>query len=65
MKSLDSFVTPFPKDVIEWWLDCFRDVVTVVGSRLTEDGWELVLEGDWRAIGELMQVLGEGNDATS
>lgn len=58
--SLESVVTPMPKSVINWYLSTIAPDVVVVGSRITEDGWELVLEGKPVQMTELIYALAEG-----
>ena len=57
---LESIITPFPKSMIEWVLDTLGPQVQVVASRLTEDGIELVLEGEVKQVSEVIYVLGQG-----
>jgi len=61
MKSLESFEVYLPKHEIEADLDAFGPNVSVVGSRMTEDGYELVLEGDAEEINALIGVWTEAN----
>lgn len=46
-----------PKEEIEFILSGYPDL-DVVGSRMTEDGWELLLEGDSIPLSELIYELG-------
>lgn len=55
----ESFVSPFAKEVIEWWLDIYRNTISVVASRMTEEGWELVVEGSKKEVSMLVWILGE------
>lgn len=60
VNTIESVVTPFSKGIIEWCLETLAPEVVVVGRRITEDGWELVLEGNTRQVSELVYVLAEG-----
>ncbi len=57
--ALESLVVNLPKDVIEWYLETLAPSVQVVGHRMTEDGYELVLEGNPGQIADLVYVFGE------
>jgi hypothetical protein len=51
----ESVVIPLPKSRIEHYLSAYT--IQVVASRLTEDGWELVLEGDLFEVSEFLYEL--------
>lgn len=55
--ALESIIVTLPKHLIEFVLAKYGADVHVVGSRLTEDGIELVLEGDAVQVSEVLYVL--------
>ena len=61
--TIESVHAPISKVVIEWYLSCFGTGVKVVGSLMTEDGYESVSEGEAQQVMHLVQVLGEGASA--
>ena len=50
---LDSLVVSLPKETIEKDLNAIAPDMVIVGSRITEDGYELVLEGPKDQFDEL------------
>ncbi len=54
--TVESVVVAKSKTQIEADLTAFGQGVTVVGSRMTEDGYELVLEGSLVKITELIYL---------
>lgn len=53
MSVVDSMVVDMSKEQIDKDLSLFD--VTVVGSRMTEEGYELVLEGDEEELSDLIE----------
>lgn len=53
---LDSIEFKAPRPVIEKILSTYAPNVQVVGSRITEDGYELVLEGEMAEVATLEYV---------
>jgi hypothetical protein len=56
---LESVVTQWGRMTINWVLTTLGPKVDVVGCRETEDGFELVLEGDPAQVAEIIYVLGQ------
>lgn len=48
------------KSIINWFLECIAPDVVVVGRAITEDGWELLMEGPTNQLSEVVFVLGQG-----
>lgn len=53
---LESLVIQLPKNSIDYILSGYPEL-EVVASRFTEDGWELIIEGDGSAIAELVEEV--------
>lgn len=55
--ALESVVVFLPKPTIEAILTRWGRHVHVIGSRITEDGYELVLEGDAAEMSEVLYLF--------
>lgn len=62
-KTLDSVETTYGKDVIEFYLLLFGPEVEVVGSKITEEGYTLILEGPEIQVNTLLEVLGQSHES--
>ena len=60
--TLESVIVALPKHLIEFDLEQFGQDVVVVASRMTEDGYELVLEGDAGQVADLIYLWGCDED---
>lgn len=58
--AIESVSTIHCKSIINWFLECIAPDVVVVGSQMTEDGWELLMEGPTTQLSEVVFVLGQG-----
>lgn len=57
---LDSVIAQFDKSIIDWILSTIGRNVQVIASRMTEDGYELILEGEETQVKEVVFVLSQG-----
>lgn len=58
--ATESVSTIHCKPIINWFLECIAPDVVIVGSAITEDGWELLMEGPTNQLSEVVFVLGQG-----
>lgn len=63
MNTLESLVIFLPKDDINFILTGYPEL-SVIGYQMLEDGYELVIEGDTIAMGELVYELGEACESS-
>lgn len=58
--ATESVVTRFGVQMVDWLLFTIAPSVRVVGHQHTEDGLELVLEGEAGQVSEMVYCLGQG-----